>query len=108
MRVGLSRCRRCGARVPVAAHPGRGHGLNDLQKRILLAAIEGGNGDTAIHVLWPLGAETGEIKAGDKRLGGREAVDAVQALFSSGYLARHEDTSFRLTRSGRSLAGSIL
>jgi hypothetical protein len=77
--------------------------LSELQKQILLAAYSGGE-DHLVHVMRAEGPRAGEIKAGQERIYGDEAVEAVELMYFRGFFARHGDLAFELTHDGRHLA----
>jgi len=119
--VQARRCPHCGSKLkaigpselvqpaahPGATSPGPNGELTELQKRILLAARSGRRGKNLIYVLPPLGAREGEIKAGDERLYGNEAVDTVTELVGRGYVAPQDDNCFSLTDAGERLAADL-
>ena len=49
----------------------------------------------------------GEVKSGDQRFYGDEAVAAVAALAGPGLIARHGEDCFRLTPDGKELVRTI-
>jgi hypothetical protein len=81
--------------------------LSELQKRILVASLGRSPRDPAIHVLRMAGPGEGEIKAGTQRLYGNAAVEAVEALLSTGFVARCRESEFQLTDAGRRVAAVL-
>ncbi len=108
---GISRCPHCGNQVAAPEFDPRGEPtgreLSALEKRILIAAVKAPGGSYIIHVLPTSDRIEGEIKAGDERLCGIEAVEAVEALHRAGYVEREHDCSVRLTDDGQRLACSL-
>jgi len=96
---------------PDDPEPGRRdstHDLSDLERRILIAVLGAPVSTPAIHVLPTAEVREGEIKAGEQRLYGTQAVQAVEALSKAGYVARRgEDLSYGLTEAGARLAVSL-
>jgi len=81
--------------------------LSELQKQILVASLDETVEDPAIHVLRMVGPDEGEIKAGSQRLFGNDAVEAVEALLSTGFVARCQESGFELTEEGRRVAAVL-
>lgn len=77
--------------------------LNDMQKQILAAAATG----VVIFVYGGEGRIEGEVKVGEERFYGNEAVDAVARLVEPGLLKNSDDDSFELTDDGACLAASL-
>ncbi len=115
MRAGALRCPGCGARIfvqqatvePVeAVRPEpmeTTFDLTELQKEIMLAAVESGPGNSPIYVCGRSGAQ-GEIKAGERRIFGNDAVAAVVGLLAQGLVSRTEDEDcFKPTEVGARL-----
>lgn len=98
---------RSGPDDPASARRDSTHGLSDLERRILIAVLGAPVSGLAIHVLPTEELREGEIKAGDQRLYGTQAVQAVEALWKAGYVTRGEDLSYGLTESGARLAVSL-
>jgi len=114
----IPRCPHCGTRnqVPIPETHGHPHEdlhaeiaaqLSELQKQILIASLEEVADDPAIHVMRVIGPGEGEIKAGSQRLYGNEAVEAVEALLSTGFVARRHESGFELTAEGRRIATTL-
>ena len=102
IRQGTPRCPQCGARVivPPARLPSVAKlDLSDLQNKILEAAS--GSESRSIHVLSPKGSDEGEVKAGDLRLTGDDALTAVDKMWRAGLVEPRDDTSFVLTENGQ-------
>ncbi|MDH3628914.1 MAG: hypothetical protein OEV00_10170 [Acidobacteriota bacterium] len=77
--------------------------LDDVQKEILAAAARG----NTIYVYGGEGSIEGEVKAGDERFYGNEAVAAVAKLVEPGLLEKTDDDCFELTDDGACLATSL-
>ncbi len=73
--------------------------LSDLQNKILEAAS--GSESRSIHVHPPKGSDEGEVKAGDLRLTGDEALIAVDQMWKAGLVEPRDDRSFVLTENGQ-------
>lgn len=82
-------------------------GLNEIHKRILIAALNGTGDDSKVYLLGSLDSQHKEVKAGDRRLIGEEALDAVTDLLNTGYLQRAEDRGFGLSQEGRRVAALL-
>jgi len=108
---------RCGALVSVKAKNDpkesarldrerllRKHNLSDMQKQILAAAVSGGD---QIFVVGTNSGTEGEVKAGDQRFYGNEAVVAVATLVGPGLISPQGDDCFRLTSDGSRLAQTL-
>jgi hypothetical protein len=114
----IPRCPHCGTRnqIPIPETHGHPHAdlhaeivaqLSELQKQILIASLEDVAVDPAIHVMRVIGPGEGEIKAGSQRLYGNEAVEAVEALLSTGFVSRCHESGFELTEEGRRIATEL-
>ena len=114
----IPRCPNCGTRNQVPIPETLGHpavdlqaeivaGLSELQKQILIASLDDVADDPAIHVMRVVGPGEGEIKAGSQRLYGNEAVEAVEALLSTGFVTRCHESGFELTDEGRRIATAL-
>ena len=114
---GARRCMKCGAKIFVveevdpaeAARQDRArllrkYNLSKMQKNILAAAVEGSKQITV------LGNDTqaeGEVKSGEQRFYGDEAVAAVAALAGPGLIAPHGEDCFRLTSEGTNVVKTM-
>ena len=111
------RCIRCGAQVFVAPEVDpqaearvkrerllRKYGLNEIQTAILAAA------STGTRSIFVVGSDTvgeGEVKSGDQRFYGNDAVMAIAALAGPGLIAPQGDDCFRLTDAGERLVKAL-
>ena len=77
--------------------------LSEIQRRILTAAREGGS----IFVYRLPGPDEGEVKSGDERFFGDDAVTAVATLIAPGLITELGEDRFELTRAGQQLADSL-
>ncbi len=113
MPPGAGRCMKCGAKVFVAEQVSpaeqlrqkrerilRKYNLTDVQKDILFAA---GKGSKEIVVCGMDRQNEGEIKAGDQRFYGNDAVATVAAFVASRLIEPKGGASFRLTGDGERL-----
>jgi len=82
----------------------RKYKLSEMQKRILSAAATA----QMIFVCGNDAKAEGEVKSGDERFHGNEAVAAVAALAGPGLISPHGDDCFRLTQDGTKLAITLL
>jgi len=81
--------------------------LSELQKQILIATLgEQLDGDP-IYVFADRGPDEGEVKAGETRLYGDEAVVAVAGLVACGLVRPNGDDSYELTAQASILARSL-
>ena len=114
---GARRCMKCGAKIFVvqAVDPAeaernarvrllRKYDLSEMQKEILAAAM---GGSKEITVCGNDSKAEGEVKSGDQRFYGDEAVAAVAALAGPGLIALHGEDCFRLTPDGTKLVKTI-
>ena len=77
--------------------------LSEIQRRILTSAREGGS----IFIYRLPGPDEGEVKSGDERFFGDEAVTAVATLIGPGLVTELGEDRFELTRAGQQLADSL-
>ena len=77
--------------------------LSEIQRRILTSAREGG----AIFIYRLPGPDEGEVKSGNERFFGDEAVTAVATLIAPGLVTELGEDRFELTRAGQQLADSL-
>jgi len=82
----------------------RKYKLTDTQKDILVASQ---GGSKQITVCGHDARAEGEVKSGDQRFYGDEAVAAVAALAGPGLIAAHGEDCFRLTPEGTRLVKAI-
>lgn len=114
---GARRCLKCGAQVFVvqdvdSAEAARNervrllrkYNLSAMQKDILSAAAEGSK---EITVCGTDSKAEGEVKSGDQRFYGDEAVAAVAALAGPGLIAPDGEDCFRLSPDGTKLVKTI-
>jgi hypothetical protein len=107
---GSRRCLKCGAQVFVAQDVGpaeaarnarerllRKYNLSEMQTNVLSAAADNSK---EITVCGADSKAEGEVKSGNQRFYGDEAVAAVAALAGLGLIAPHSEDSFRLTPDG--------
>ena len=73
--------------------------ISDLQQQVLLATASG-DGPHRIYIMSGDENGGGEIKAGQQRILGDQAVWAVRALALGGYVEVEKDDCFRLTPAG--------
>ena len=113
---GAQRCMKCGAQVFLvqgvdSAEAVRNererllqkYKLNEMQKRILSAAASA----QEIFVCGKDSTSEGEVKSGEERFHGNEAVAAVAALAGPGLILPHGEDCFRLTQDGAKLAQTL-
>jgi hypothetical protein len=81
--------------------------LSDLQKQILIATLGDQLDGDPIYVFADRGADEGEVKAGETRLYGDEAVVAVAGLVANGLVRPHGEDSYELTSEASILARSL-
>jgi hypothetical protein len=74
--------------------------LSDIQKQILMAAQQGQVGQKSIYVMGTQGAADGEVKSGNQRFFGNDAVAAVVALLAPGLIEPVAEDAFELTETG--------
>ncbi len=114
--LGARRCMKCGAQVfntqvvdPAEAARNererllRKCKLSEIQKRILSAAAKA----QEIFVCGTDDSAEGEVKSGDERFYGNEAVMAVAALAGPGLISPDGEDRFRLTHDGTKLAQTL-
>lgn len=110
---GARRCMKCGAKVFVAeaVSPAeqlrqkrdrilKKYNLSDVQRNILFAA---GAGSREIVVCATDQRNEGEVKAGDQRFYGNDAVAAVAAFVAARLIEPKGEDCFRLTADGDKL-----
>ena len=83
--------------------PASQYELSKIQRRILTAAHEGGS----IYVYRLPGPDEGEVKSGNERFFGDEAVTALATLIAPGLVAELGEDQFELTKAGQQLAASL-
>jgi hypothetical protein len=119
VRASAPRCPGCGNRLflqseatPIqleippqtaAEDPVPHYDLSEIQQRILAAARTGG----AIFVYRLPGPNEGEVKSGEERFFGDEAVTALATLIAPGLVAESGEDRFELTHAGQQLAASL-
>ena len=117
--LGARRCMKCGAQVFAVERVGpaeaarnererllRKYKLSEIQKRILSAAAKA----QEIFVCGNDESAEGEVKSGDERFYGNEAVMALAALAGlagPGLISPHGEDCYRLTDDGTKLALSL-
>ena len=114
---GGRRCLKCGAQIFVVQDVDpfeaarnervrllRKYNLSEMQKNILTAA---GDGPKEITVCGTDNKAEGEVKSGEQRFYGDEAVAAVAALAGPGLIASDGEDCFRLTPDGTNLIKTI-
>lgn len=114
--VGARRCMKCGGQVFAVESVGpaeaarnererllRKYKLSEIQKRILSAAAKA----QEIFVCGNDESAEGEVKSGDERFYGDEAVAALAALAGPGLVSPHGEDCFRLTDDGTKLARTL-
>lgn len=117
MPQGSRRCLKCGAKIFVVQEVDpaeaarnervrllRRYNLTEVQKDILIAST---GGSKEITVCGTDARAEGEVKSGDQRFYGDEAVAAVAALAGPGLIALHGEDCFRLTSEGTRLVKTI-
>lgn len=117
MPTGARRCMKCGAQIFAAEQLSpaealrakrdrilRKYDLTDVQKEILTAA---GKGSKEIAVCGTNQQDEGEIKAGDQRFYGNEAVATVAAFVAARLIEPNGEDCFRLTAEGERLIGVL-
>ena len=111
------RCSSCGAQVFVTVRSDpqvtaskererllRKYALSEIQQQILTAAMAAGD---EIFVVGKGKLEEGEVKSGDQRFYGDEAVMAVAALAGPGLISSQGEDCFRLTPDGTRVAKTL-
>ena len=114
---GARRCLKCGAQVFVVQEVDpaeaarnererllRKYNLSETQTNVLSAAAEDSK---EITVCGTDSKAEGEVKSGNQRFYGDEAVAAVAALAGLGLIAPHSEDCFRLTPDGTKLLKTI-
>ncbi len=82
--------------------------VNELQKELLLAAMENPYNPAEIVLYRIPGSHEGEVKVGGKRIFGDEVVLAALDLLVPGWITETEEHCFRLTPAGTRIANSLL
>lgn len=82
-------------------------GINELEREILRAAMDGYRKGEGIFVLGDAGVAEGEIKAGGRRIYGNEAVEAVANLVARGLIEQSDDDLFELSDFGARMAPAL-
>jgi hypothetical protein len=119
VRASAPRCPGCGNRLffkseatpikielpeqTVTSEPVPQYDLSEIQRRILTAAREGGS----IFVYRLPGPDEGEVKSGNERFFGDEAVTALATLVAPGLIAETGEDRFELTAAGQKLVESL-
>lgn len=107
LRPNSVRCVQCGARAAGAPAPettrsartqGVGH-REAVEAELLVAAVTTGDGSLVVSP--PHGQDQGEIKAGERRFYGTDAMSAVETLFRAGSIESTGPDRFGVTRPGR-------
>lgn len=108
--AGSARCIHCGNRLAAPPEPGptKGPRLTGVEREILMATITAERELRRIFVLDNEGPHEGEIKAGNQRLYGSDAVAAVERLMRDGYVFPVEEACFALTREGVRVATNLV
>ena len=86
----------------------RKYNLSEMQKNILAAAAAAAAGaKREITVLGNNRKAQSEVKSGDQRFYGNEAVEAIAALAGPGLISPHGEDCFRLTLEGAKLVATF-
>jgi len=82
-------------------------GINELEREILRAAMDGRRKGEGIYILGDAGRTEGEIKAGGQRIYGNEAVEAVADLVARGLIEQSGEELFELSDFGARMAPAL-